>query len=246
MKVTFLGTNGWFTTATGHTVSTLIETKTEYLILDAGSAIAFADKFITKSKPIYLFLSHMHLDHTVGLHYLNKFDFKRGIKILVYQKLLKPLKILMNAPYTLPPSKVKTKTSIIPSEKWGKLPLKIKAFKLSHSDDCYGLRFENEGKIISYAADTGLCPNIYKLAKNADLLISECSYRSNERRPHWPHLNPQDASSVAKKSKAKKLALIHFDPRRYTTFKSRQTALKFAKKIFKNTIVPKDLQQIEV
>lgn len=246
MKIIFLGTNGWFTTKTGHTLSTLIETKTEYLILDAGSAIAFADYFIKKQKPVYLFISHMHLDHTVGLHYLNKFEFRQGINLILPQKLLKPLKILMNEPYTLPPEKLRMKVNIISSDKWHKLPIKITPYPLLHSVPCFGLRLESENKVIGYAADTGLCPNIYKLAKNADLLISECSYLPGERRPKWPHLNPQDAASLAKKSHSKKLALIHFDARRYRTFASRQKAVKTARRIFEHTFAPKDLDKIKI
>lgn len=243
MKITFLGTNGWFTTQTGHTLCTLIETKTEYLVLDAGSGIAFIDKFITKNKPIYLFISHMHLDHTVGLHYLNKFEFEQGIDLLVPRKLVTPLKILMNEPFTLPPKKLTIRVNIVPSDKWHKLPLKISKLELLHSVPCFGLRFESEGKIISYASDTGLCPNIYKISRNADLIISECSYLPGERRPKWPHLNPEDAATVAKKSSARRLALIHFDARRYRTFARRRKAVETACKIFPNTFAPKDLDK---
>ena len=37
MKIIFLGTIGWYDTETGNTVCTLIETKREFIILDAGS-----------------------------------------------------------------------------------------------------------------------------------------------------------------------------------------------------------------
>jgi ribonuclease BN (tRNA processing enzyme) len=246
MKITFLGTNGWFATKTGHTLCTIIETKMEYLILDAGSGMAFADKFIKKNKPIYLFISHMHLDHTVGLHYLNKFEFEQGINLIIPQKLIKPLKILVNEPYTLPPEKLRIKVNIIPSNKWQKLPIDIKSYPLLHSVECFGLRFKSENKTVAYASDTGLCPNIYKLSKNVDLIISECSYLPGERRPKWPHLNPQDAAMLARKSNAGRLALIHFDARRYETFSSRQTAVKAARKIFKNTFAPKDFDGITI
>ena len=39
MKITFLGTNGWYDSATGNTPSALIDTKDYYIILDAGFGI---------------------------------------------------------------------------------------------------------------------------------------------------------------------------------------------------------------
>ena len=61
MEIIFLGTNGWFDTDTGNTVSALIKTKTCNIILDAGFGMAKADRYINKKKPTYIFLSHFLL-----------------------------------------------------------------------------------------------------------------------------------------------------------------------------------------
>ena len=81
MKIFFLGTNGWYDTETGNTLSILIETKHEYIILDAGGGFHKIGRYIKGSKPIYLFLSHMHLDHIIGLHTLVRFNFFQGIDL---------------------------------------------------------------------------------------------------------------------------------------------------------------------
>ena len=44
MKVLFLGTNGWYDTKTGNTTCILIETKKEYIILDAGNGFYKIDR----------------------------------------------------------------------------------------------------------------------------------------------------------------------------------------------------------
>ena len=82
IKVIFLGTNGWYDTKTGNTICTLIETEDYFIILDAGNGLHKIDQYITSTskKPIYLFLSHFHLDHIVGLHILSKFNFSQGIR----------------------------------------------------------------------------------------------------------------------------------------------------------------------
>ena len=77
MKVTFLGTNGWYDTVTGNTCSVLIQSKEIDIILDAGNGIAKADHYITQDKPACLFISHFHIDHITGLHTLVKFKFPR-------------------------------------------------------------------------------------------------------------------------------------------------------------------------
>ncbi len=103
-----------------------------------------------------------------------------------------------------------------------------------------GFRIEIDGKVLSYCPDTGYCENAVKLARNADLLITECAYKSGQSIAKWPHLNPEDAARIAKEAMTKRLALAHFDANIYRNFKERKQAEICAKKIFKNTIAAKD------
>ena len=70
MKIVFLGTNGWYDSATGNTVCILIETDEASILLDAGNGLYKADRYIGPEKPVNLFISHTHLDHIIGLHLL--------------------------------------------------------------------------------------------------------------------------------------------------------------------------------
>jgi len=81
MKVVFLGTNGWYDSPTGNTISILIETAEQAILLDAGNGIFKADRYIGCDKPVSLIISHTHLDHIIGLHLLNKFKFKQGLNL---------------------------------------------------------------------------------------------------------------------------------------------------------------------
>ena len=71
MKIIFLGTNGWYDTSLGNTICTLIKTQDFHIILDAGNGLYKIDRHIIDEKPVFLFLSHFHLDHIIGLHILN-------------------------------------------------------------------------------------------------------------------------------------------------------------------------------
>ncbi|MFH0967330.1 MAG: MBL fold metallo-hydrolase, partial [Methanobacteriota archaeon] len=82
IAVTLLGTNGWYSTRTGNTLSVLIQTPNAAIILDAGDGIhKIADICPIIDKPAYLLLSHLHLDHISGLHTLARLRFAEGLTI---------------------------------------------------------------------------------------------------------------------------------------------------------------------
>jgi ribonuclease BN (tRNA processing enzyme) len=243
LKITFLGTNGWYDTETGNTVCVLVETETEYLILDAGNGFYKIDRHITTRKPIHLFLSHFHLDHIVGLHILNKFHFPQGINIYGVS-LKKYLTAIIRQPFTAPIKALKTPVRLHELQPKMSLPFPVAYKKLLHVSPCYGYRFRLENKTIAYCTDTGICKNLYLLAREADLLIAECGYLSGQSEPGWPHLNPESAAQVAREARVKRLALIHFDASLYKTLKDRTRAEGAARKIFPKTQAAWDDQQI--
>ncbi|MEI6315542.1 MAG: MBL fold metallo-hydrolase, partial [Syntrophus sp. (in: bacteria)] len=103
MKVVFLGTNGWYDTVTGNTICTLVQTADYDILLDAGNGITKADQYGVgdNGRPVYLFLSHFHLDHVVGLHTLAKFSFPGGLTICGPEGSRSILHTLVNQPFTL-------------------------------------------------------------------------------------------------------------------------------------------------
>lgn len=239
VKITFLGTNGWYDTATGNTISILIEGPKEYVILDAGDGLYKIDQHIKTRKPIYLFLSHFHLDHLTGLHILAKFRFKQGLTICIPKGRKKAFDLFLNRPFTVPARELKMKTRV--KEITGREFSFLKGYlPLYHSDTCMGMRFDFGGKTISYIPDTGLCDNAYKLSEKADLLIAECAMKPGMGSKDWPHLNPLTAAKLAKRSKAKKLALVHFDAEVYKTMRERKWARAQAKHIFSKVIASRD------
>ncbi len=240
MKITFLGTNGWFDTDCGNTICTLIETKKAYIILDAGNGIYKVDKYIKKDLPIYLFLSHFHIDHIEGLHTLAKFNFK-ALKIIGQTGTKTTIKEFLAPKYSIPADKLPFPCMVIDiKEGWYKSPFKFRALQLVHASKCLGYRFEIDGKIISYCTDTGYCKNSEELSGNADLLISECAMLSRQISNSWPHMNPQLAAKLAHQSKAKKLILTHFDAALYTIMAKREKAQAQARLIFPKTVCAYD------
>ena len=240
MKIHFLGTNGWYDTNTGNTVCVLVDTKDSYYIFDAGNGIHKIDRYIKDDKPIYLFLSHYHLDHIIGLHVLNKFNFKQGIDIYGPPGLAALFRRVINKPYTIPISRLNMQVRLHEINDHNLVALGVEHRRLKHSALCYGYRLFSEGKIITYCTDTGVCGNLLHLAKKSDLFIAECSLKKGQQNSKWPHLNPESSAKIAKQANANKLLLLHFDAFLYPTVKDRMLAGKQAKKVFKDSKAARD------
>ncbi|MEK7309800.1 MAG: MBL fold metallo-hydrolase [Planctomycetota bacterium] len=286
IKIVFLGTNGWYDTQAGNTVSILIQTPKYDIILDAGNGFTKIGKYLTFRKPVYLFLSHYHLDHIIGLHTLNKFNFRKGLYIIGPKGLKKMLNTLVQKPYTFPFSKLPYPTKVyevkegwytilfkrchcekrdsslviardeVPKQSQDRLetgsaiPLSpftkggtrgiFECRLLLHPVPTLGYRFQLDGKVITYCTDTGYCENAVRLARNADLLITECAYKRGMLSSRWPHLNPDEAARLAKTANAKKLMLTHFDAGLYKTIPERHKAQNQARETFPNAFAATD------
>lgn len=241
MKLTFLGTNGWYDTPTGNTVCALLESEKYYIIFDAGNGIRKLPDYIRTGKPILLFLSHLHLDHTFGFHIFPHFKFKNKISVFCPREIKRNLIRLVDHPYAMPFREMKAAVSINElSKDCRELPFPTERKILYHIDPSFGYRITLDGKTVAYCSDTGPSKNSVYLGRKADVLIHECAAVPKFFSGKWGHSNPEEAASIAKKSGCKKLILTHFAASEYTTLKDRQIAQKVARKIFKSTIAAKD------
>ncbi|MFX1325745.1 MAG: MBL fold metallo-hydrolase [Promethearchaeota archaeon] len=247
MKIIFLGTNGWYATDLGNTTSTIICSNDFYVILDAGDGIHKIDQYINDDKPIILLLSHLHLDHIIGLHAFAKFRFKQDISVYGYKGTKDGILQIIKHPYSSNITKLPLNITFNDLDEGNyNIGFSLTCKLLVHADPCMGYRIVLENKIISYCTDTGLCPNLYELAKDADVFITECSYKPGQEEWGWPHLKPEEAADVAAKSNVKKLYLTHFDASSYKTINDRKIAEVKAKEYFFQTKSASDGFKIEI
>lgn len=240
MKLTFLGTNGWFDSSTGNTPSAVLETENYNIIFDAGFGIAKANTCLNPNKPTFLFISHFHIDHICGLHTLPKLNFKQPLTVFGRKDLKKMFKTIVNHPYGAPLSFLRYKVNLIPLKEGNyEKPFKFSCKQLKHMDTSLGYRLEVDGKIIVYCSDTAICENDSLLAQDADLLIHECAFVPGEV-SDWGHSRPEEVAQLASKANVKQLALTHFGAARYNTLAVRQNSEAVAKAIFPNTIAATD------
>lgn len=247
MKIFFLGTNGWYDSAAGSTPSILIDTVGAYVILDAGFGIAKAGQYIKEDKPVYIFLTHFHLDHICGLSALSKLPLKQPLTILSHKGLNKTLKTIFVHPYASPVKDLnfKIKTKELKEGNYSE-PIKFECRKLEHVDLTFGYRLYLEDKIITYCSDTKPCDNDLKLAAGADILLHECGYNLQPPDDFWGHTDPEGAGELAKEAGVKKLYLTHFGPNAFATKSRRLEAQKRARIKFKNSFAAFDGMKVEI
>ncbi len=249
VKIIFLGTNGWYTTETGNTTCVFMETKDNYIVLDAGNGIYRLDEYVKSvDKPIYVFLSHFHLDHISGLHILAKFRFPQGMTICGHRGTREILDGIMRQPFTVPLEDIPFKIEVKEIEEGvaSAFPFHVEAREVPHSSMCLAYRFEVEGRIVTYCTDAGYCRAAVELARDSNVLIAECTLKPGEKNEKWPHLNPADSARIAQEAGAEKLVLMHFDADNYRSIYDREKAQAVAEKVFKNTTAARDGMVVEL
>ena len=273
LKLVFMGTNGWYATKLGNTVSALVETPGRYIVLDAGDGIQHLDELATdQGKPIDIFISHLHLDHTIGLHIQPKFRHAALIRIFVIKGGRKQLEKLIDHPYSAPFSLLEKlglhisvhelalgPNYILPpggkkavSKTNAEGAYSVVTGALVHADPCWGFRFElprgdGTNAVISYCTDTGPCENLVALSRGADALITECSLLPGAPiAPNWPHLTPEAAAEAAKSAGCRQLYLTHFAADKYGTIDKRKAAGAAARRIFPATQAAYDGLEVHI
>lgn len=100
------------------------------------------------------------------------------------------------------------------------------------------------GRKIVYSGDTRPSERLAELAKGADVLIHEATLADDllEKAEENRHSTPSGAAEIARKAGAKQLVLVHISPR----YEDEAIPLEQAKKIFPDTIVARDMMEIEV
>lgn len=251
MKIRFLGTNGWFSTpATGSTTCAAIILQGRLIVLDAGEGLHKVPALAKEegARKIDIFISHLHLDHIIGLHTLPLFKEGVEVRIFVHKGYVKSLKAFLNHPYTAGAKELWADVKVMAlKEGENRLPYKVIALPLKHADPSWGFRFEIDGKKAAYCADTGPCGNLVRLAKGTDALVTECALPPGAPElSSWPHLSPEMAAKAAKKANTSMLLLTHFDAMQYQTLAAREKAAKCARRIFKPTTAATDGLEVRV
>ena len=101
-----------------------------------------------------------------------------------------------------------------------------------------------KGRVVTIITDTQPCTNALKLAKGADLLVSEATYTSKleEKSLSYGHMTAKQAALLANQANVKKLILTHFSQR----YKTSDEILEDAKTYFNNVVCAYDFMKVRL
>lgn len=247
MKITFLGTVGWYPIDNFETSCVLVEgLNGTPIVLDAGTGLYRLPQH-TQADEINILLSHYHYDHAIGLTWLG--GLLKSKKVNIYGSKVKDnLSKLFSHPLfsaKLSDFPLSAKLKEIGEETFRIGKAKITSKYVPHTDLVLAYRIESKGKILCYVTDTQVNENEIDFIKNANLLIHECYYPTayRERAEIEGHSVTIDVAKIAKKANVKKLALFHICP--FLTHLS-NTYEQEAQEVFPNSFLAKDLMKVEI
>lgn len=242
MKVTVLGNSSTTVTPGGACSSYLLESCGKKILLDAGNGSLFnLKKILSLDKIDAIILTHHHFDHISDL-FLFRYE-REGLKYMGCE--VKPIPLYTPKMESWLLEKLEKNHIFefyyVEEEKTMEIfDMKVSFIPVEHLVETYALRFEKDGKVFTYSADTGLCEGILKAAEDADLFLCEATYVSREPYRMKHHLHGKEAGEIAKASRVKKLLLTHLPE------KEVDLLLSEAQEIHKDTEISEILLSYEI
>jgi phosphoribosyl 1,2-cyclic phosphodiesterase len=242
VKVTFWGTRGSIATSGPETtrfggdtscVAVSGSDPEHLVILDAGTGIRrLGGEIGGQVRCIDLLLSHLHLDHIVGIGFFAPL-FRPDVSVSVWAPpsptpLLERLGRYLSPP--LFPVRLRDLACELELRDATEEPVHRRAFTITavpviHPDTAVGYRIEEGGRVLAYLPDhepalgdafpfeVGWTSGA-TVARDADLLIHDAQYTPEEyiERIGWGHSSSLHAVAFAELCGARDLALFHHDP----------------------------------
>lgn len=234
-KITVWGVRGSMPTPSedflrygGNTSCLSVDCGSFLAVFDAGSGLAQLGKRLKNSdiKRVDLFLSHLHIDHVIGLFGFRAFH-DPEMEIHLYGEaregvsFRQQLETLIGPPYwplSLKDFPARLRLCEIGPEQFIPLPdgIFVRTLRGNHPNGSIYFRLEDDKRSMVYALDCELeeafLPQIVRFAQNTDLMVCDASFTAEEltRRRGWGHSSWQQCLALRRACGAKLALLTHY------------------------------------
>lgn len=220
MELTILGSGTSVPSASRSSAGYFLELSDAKLMLDcgAGAVHALARYGLAWEELTHLFISHFHVDHVGELASVFQ-AFKYGLQgsrnralTLVgprgLDKLIHGLRQAFGDKPFAPRFPVHLRLIAAGEHMQLSSGCHLSVAKTPHTEESIAVRIDSPEGSLCYTGDTGYSEELARFFSNADLLISECSFR--ERREGSPHLSIAEAAKMAALANVRRLVVTHF------------------------------------
>lgn len=245
MKLVLLGTGGYYPNERRHTACLMLPEIG--VVLDAGTGVHRVRNYCTTDR-LDIFLTHVHLDHVIGLTYLldvlppdvlgRTTVYAEAEKLAVVREHLFAEALFPVAPgFQLGPLREKN-----PLADGGSLT----HFRLEHPGGVRGFRLQWPTRSMAYVTDTTAAADADYVAKirGVDLLVHEAYFADDE--PQLASLTGHSCvarvAEVAAAAQVGRLVLVHINPR---LGRDDELDLDDPRRVFKNTEIGVDRMEVE-
>ena len=223
MRVEFLGTAGYHPSETRHTTGLWLPDAApdDAFLLDGGSGTF---RLIDRPMParLHVFMTHAHLDHTLGLTFLYnvvhvaRIARESDVEITFHgdAKTRDAICNRLFAPLIFPLGFRWQWHEIEAAQPFEVAGVRVQTALLDHPGGSLGYRFEWPNRTLSFVTDTRATSRYFPLIEGADLLIHERNFPDamSEIALQSGHCTSRDLIVAARAAGASQVAAMHFNP----------------------------------
>ena len=247
MKLHFLGTTGYHPNDLRQTACLMLPELG--VIFDAGTGM-FRARDLIETDTLDIFLTHVHLDHSMGLTFLYDILFEKDLRRVTVHMAAENVEIVKRHLYN------EKLFPVAPNFEFAELadkPVELEnggqltAIPVEHPGGCHGFRLQLHETSLAYITDTTAHPDApyVRQIENVGTLIHECYFPDGfeDKAALTGHSCLTPVAQVAKAANVGRVFLVHINP---LDLSASSLDLDSVQPIFERIEIASDQQVIDV